>query len=43
VQTRRLGWIIVIAALLAVGIEVLRRVAAREEQAAVPAAPEPAT
>jgi hypothetical protein len=42
-QTRRLGWIVVIAVLLAVGIEVLRRVAAREEQAAVPATPEPAT
>jgi hypothetical protein len=42
-QTRRLGWIIVIAALLAAGIEVLRRVAAREEQEAAPPAPEPAT
>jgi hypothetical protein len=38
-QTRRFGWILVVAALLACGIELLRIVTAREEAAAAPAPP----
>ena len=42
-QTRRLGWLIVVGALLATGIEVLRVVTARESQEAPPATQELAT
>ena len=35
-QTRRVGWILVVGALLALGIEVLRIVSAREEEAPAP-------
>ena len=42
-QTRRFGWIIVVGALLAAGIEVLRVVTARETEQAPPAVRELAT